>query len=253
MRITVLCEDERSLSARECLEKEPFVAERAGDMIILPIPTTRDKRRVEGSGASLLSVASELKLADIAVGYGLPEEFSLACALRGAVALDIALDESYQQEGAYLTALGLIKRLLTEHSLVPSELSFGVIGYGRIGKILSEMLLSLGATLCVYSAKELKSEKFRRLPYEALSNVQNEKFDFLINTAPARLIPDGAITNSCSFDLIELASGDNLPLDAGAIKLMQLPMREFPKSAGRAVARSVIRSLISSMTDGAKL
>jgi len=253
MRITVFREDARSLSAKERLEREPCIANREGNMIILPIPTTKDKLRVLNSEIPLLSVASELKASDIAVGYGLPEEFLLACYLRGAIAVDIATDEEYQLEGAYLTALGCIEYILSEYSVTPSELSFGVIGYGRIGKALSALLLMLGAKLTVYSSKALTNTDFERLPYEALPLAADMKFDVLINTAPARLLPECAFKESEKPLVLELASGDNLPSDISVTKLMQLPVKAFPKSAGRAVARAVTRSLISNTDDGAKL
>ncbi len=252
MRITAFSDDKRSLSAKEYLDME-LRDLAAGNMMLLPIPTTRDKTHVTGSEIALLSVASELKRGDIAVGYGLPEEFTLACLVRGASAVDLALDEEYQREGAYLTAIGCIGYILSEYSVAPSELAVGVIGYGRIGKSLCELLSRLGAGITLYTSAPSKAVGLNAKLYSELCYVKDMKLDILINTAPARLIPDSALIPPYRAELIELASGENIPAGASVTRLMQLPVRAFPESAGRAVGRAVVRALISNIDDGANL
>ena len=252
MRIKAFSCDKRSLSAKEYLDRE-LRGLAVGEVMLLPIPTTRDGAHVTGSEVTLISVASELKSGDIAVGYGLPEEFILACLVRGVTAVDLALDEEYQKEGAYLTAAGCIEYILSEYSIAPNELAVGVIGYGRIGKALCELLSSLGADVTLYTSAPSKAVGLKAKLYSELLCVKDLKLDILINTAPARLIPDGALIAPYKAELIELASGDNMPAGACVTKLMQLPVRAFPESAGRAVGRAVVRALISNTDNGANL
>lgn len=251
MQIRLLSEDGRSIAARRWLEGREEIKSLSGNMIILPIPSTKDKRTVFSLGVPLLSVVSELKAGDVAVGYGIPEETRLACYLRGAYAIDIADDEEYQREGAYLTALGCVNHILTEYSVPPSELSFGIVGYGRIGKALSGLLLGLPTRVTVYSSRAISGGGFTALPYSALAEADRSGIDVLINTAPARLIRREFVEKFPEIRLIELASGDNFPEDLSVTRLMQLPSRVFPEGAGRAVGRAVMRALVSSKFDGA--
>ena len=69
--------------------------------------------------------------------------------------------------------------------------------------------------------------------------------DVLINTAPARLITkEGAealTKDGC--EIIELASGDNLPRGVAVTRLPSIPDRNFPVSAGKIYAAAVLRHI----------
>ena len=67
--------------------------------------------------------------------------------------------------------------------------------------------------------------------------------DILINTAPARLISEKSAKELSGKRVIELASGDNLPPGLSFERMASIPAVTFPKSAGRAIARSVDRAL----------
>ena len=148
-----------------------------------------------------------------------------------------------------MTAVGAVGKILTESSSVPKDLSIGIIGYGRIGKRLLELLLFLGARVVVFTSKEgvrreLCAHGVSALPYEALLKTGDvASLDVLINTAPAPIISDEAIAAFEKTKLIELASGDNFPKNASVTRLMQLPAKMYPRSAGRALGGSILRML----------
>ena len=67
--------------------------------------------------------------------------------------------------------------------------------------------------------------------------------DVLINTAPARLITQESANSLTAggCEIIELASGDNLPRGTSVTRLPSIPDRNFPISAGKIYAAAVLR------------
>ena len=244
MRIKVIGGDARSLACKDYLSKESALESLIGDMIILPIPTTRDGRSVTGSSLPLSSVAGELKRGDVAVGYGLPRDFVGACLVRGAETVDLALDEEYLGEGAYLTSVGCVEYILASYDTAPSELRVGIIGLGRIGSYLASHLIGLGASVRAFSSKRKSTLDGEILSYGALSEGQAlSDLDILINTAPSRLLSERAAEQLTFCEIIELASGDNIPSEIKFTALPRLPAKAFPRSAGYSAARAVLRAL----------
>ena len=68
-------------------------------------------------------------------------------------------------------------------------------------------------------------------------------FDVIVNTAPSPLLCSSACELLAGTRVIELASGDNFPRDMKVERLMALPAKAYPVSAGRILARSVLRML----------
>jgi alanine dehydrogenase len=153
-------------------------------------------------------------------------------------------------ENAHLPAIGTAARLLENGSVAPSDMKVGIIGYGRIGEKLTHILMFLGASIKVFTSK---SELRRRLCMLGIRSVDYNseeemalsfgELDILVNTAPARLIGEDSAKRLSGKRVIELASGENLPRSLGYERMASIPAVTFPKSAGRAIARSVDRAL----------
>ena len=257
MNIRTYGTDERLGFCREYLYKEKLRS--VGEIILLPIPTSRGGV----PSAELLELCDELyarysegELSGVGetavVGYGIPKEIRDRLSEVGALALDVSLDEEFVLENARLTAVGALGRLLTEEKSAPSELSIGIIGYGRIGKRLLNYLTLLGARPTVFTANASARLELGRMgvptaPYSALERASElleiGNFDVIINTAPDMLIKEGAVTALASTKIMELASGNNFPLGLYVTALPSLPARAYPKSAGKALCDSVLRML----------
>lgn len=247
MNIRTYGTDERLGFCREYLLEKNVSA--IGDIILLPIPSTRDGATVLGLGKTPTELLGGQGCSGVVAGYGIPKGFKEELAELGLSVADVSLDEQFAQDNASLTAVGAVGKILTESSSVPKDLSIGIIGYGRIGKRLLELLLFLGARVVVFTSKEgvrreLCAHGVSALPYEALSKTGDvASLDVLINTAPAPIISDEAIAAFEKTKLIELASGDNFPKNASVTRLMQLPAKMYPRSAGRALGGSILRML----------
>lgn len=151
-------------------------------------------------------------------------------------------------EGALQLAMGA-----TDRTLLGSRCL--VIGYGRIGRLLADRLLALGAEVTVSARKYgdlawIDAWGCRSVRTNALTGQLN-RFDLIFNTAPA-LILDGARLRETREDcvIIELASapgGVDLEeakrLDRQVIQAPGLPGKTAPRSAAAAVRDSIYHIL----------
>ena len=231
-------EDGRSLACKGALLRN---AEKIGlgRALVLPIPTTRDKIHLKGSEILLEDIVKDADGDTLAIGYGMPEGFASALTARGASVYDAELDESFLERNAELTALATLGILLTSEKRALRDLSFGIVGFGRIGRLLARMLLFHGAAVKIYTSK---SRTLLELGGVGLSCETSGKdadlssVDILINTAPAVIFTDGVPSG---IRVIDLASGDNFP-GTGVEKYPSVPAKMFPVSAGEALALGAV-------------
>lgn len=228
------------------LAEEGEVSPRISRVILLPVPTTRDKLHLSGTDKLISDVLCGVGEGDFVVGYGIPTEDTEKIKRNGAAVYDGARDESFLLENAEITAIGALGYILTELHRIPSDLRIGVVGYGRIGRALVRKLLFLGADLTVYTSKELtrvelgeSGVRTARTPDKGEELPFVDELDLLINTAPIPL--GGSIPKGCLGELriIELASGNNLEGIDGVERLPSIPDRAYPISAGRAYFHAI--------------
>lgn len=224
-----------------------------GRLILLPVPTTRDKKQVTNTEILLEDIIRGADSDSLIVGYGIPEAQALLARESGALLLDLSCDEKYLYENAKITAVGAVGYILTTSQRAPCDLCFGIVGYGRIGSALVRMLLFLGARVRVFTSRsltrlELGEYGVSASPYCDLE-VGGEDFsdiDILINTAPKDMsehFKEGKIPSGMR--VLELASGENFRGISGVEFLPSLPEKMYPESAGRAYYGAVMRFLNS--------
>lgn len=223
----------------------------SGDMILLPIPSTRDGNKVSGTDMTFGQMAEEYPRGSIFAGYGIPKEPRAWLIDSGMTVLDVARDEELLLVNADLTAAGTVGRILTEHSRAPKGLSIGIIGYGRIGQRLLYDLAFLGARVVVFTSKTEVRKDLCLLGVSgadsttldiALRGGALSGLDILINTAPAKLIPEDAELPG-DLRIIELASGNNIPDKINYERFASVPAVMYPESAGEALAEAMLRML----------
>lgn len=130
-----------------------------------------------------------------------------------------------------------------------------VIGYGRIGKLLAERLLALGAEVTVSARRYgdlawIDAWGYQSLRTGALTG-ELERFDLIFNTAPA-LILDAARLEEVREDcvILDLASAPGgVDFDAArrlgrqVIAAPGLPGKAAPRSAAAAIRESIYHIL----------
>lgn len=239
---------ENGLRAQSCegYVRESGAAAHFDRLIILPIPSSRDGVHITGSNIDICDTLEGAGSDTLVLGYGIPEAAALAARCGGCTLCDSATDEVFLLENARLTALGCIGVLLGGGEVSPSELSVGVVGYGRIGRELVRLLLLLGARVRVFTSRMSVCLELGGMGVDATLGASAEGIsglDILINTAPADLFSEVPSELLSGISVMELASGENFPGVEGVRRYPALPLRMFPVSAGRAWGRSAIRLL----------
>lgn len=217
-----------------------------GRLILLPIPTSRDEKYLTDSEIPISELSSLINGETLIVGYGIPRELLNYASDGGARLLDLSCDEDFLLENARLTANGTLGYILTNYQRDISELRIGVVGYGRIGRELTRLLLMLSSAVCVYTTRETVAMELGEMGVgcELVSaDICVAPLDILINTAPARLFEEKRLPRGA--DIIDLASGSNFEPSERLIKLPSLPNRYYPLSSGRLYAERVRRFLKS--------
>ncbi len=162
-------------------------------------------------------------------------------------ALDLLQDEQYLAENAAITADCAVRIAGNNLSIRFEGCKMLILGWGRIGKCLAQLLRNLGADVTVAARRETQRAALISLGYraadpESLGDAL-QQFRVIFNTAPHMLL-DKAKTALCRKDcvLIDLASvpgmeGENVIVARG------LPGRDLPESSGALIAKTVIRLL----------
>ncbi len=169
--------------------------------------------------------------------------------------IDYAKREDFLRQNAKITAEGAISIAMNNLNTTICGANTVILGYGRIGEYLSELLRSLGATVSVVARRGvsrlqaemngLKSTTFDDL--EALfSNA-----DVIFNTIPFPIANEKAISSLKPRTLfIDLASLPGGLSEAGEkflcdrfIRALGVPGKYAPETAGRVVFETVSESL----------
>ena len=228
------------------LLKSSAVAEKYDTVILLPIPSAKDQIHVTGTSVPLCDIMKLKNGKTLIAGYAIPLGIAKDAIALGIEVADVACDEEFLRENAELTAHGTAGVILTENKNDVSDMRIGIIGYGRIGKILSRILLFLGARTVIFTSNEKTRLELCGVGMEADMSENAGKYrdlDILINTAPARLLAKEDAEAMCGCKLVELASGEALPDVDGKIKLPAVPDRMYPVSAARIYAKAIIKAM----------
>lgn len=162
-------------------------------------------------------------------------------------------DEELLQENAWLTAEAAAASAMQKTRTAMNDSRCMVVGYGRIGRALTEILLNLGAQVTVVSGKTGKRAAAMESGAKAVSleeMLQALPGQQIIFSTPPAMVIDRSALECVNRDamLIDLASppyGIDLEaakeLDLCAFRESGLPGRYCPLSAARALCNAVMR------------
>ena len=155
--------------------------------------------------------------------------------------VDFLQDPYYLAENAAITAdcaLELVEEKLPE----PSGQRALVLGWGRIGKCLGQLLRSKGIEVTIAARKPADLAMIRALGYgaEPISQVRDTllRYDAVLNTVPELILPEIRTKPGCV--ILELASKPGMT-GPGILSARGLPGKMAPERSGKLIAETFIR------------
>lgn len=252
-RILLLGGDKRSLTAYETLKNSGFPVESRGlfsgdsgdinhaDIIVLPIPSTKDKKTVycplTGEIILLEEIQKELNGRPIiTANYDFGEN-----------TVDIMKLDGFAYLNAVPTAEGAIAYAIDNTPFTLWKSKVLVIGNGRVAKVL---ISRLEAFCCSITVSARKFKDFALLDTKNIKYIDTSKvgenaggFDIIFNTVDLRLFDSaGDLKNAFLIDLsskgcLDFSRSENQKLNA--VKLPAIPGKTAPETAGKIYAETL--------------
>lgn len=156
--------------------------------------------------------------------------------------VDFLKDPYYLAENAAITASCALK-ILKERSSCPLRgRRILVVGWGRIGKCLCQLLNAHGAEVTVATRKDADRAMIRALGCRSISiedaALESGRFDAILNTVPAMVLPD--ITAKPDAIVLELASKPGIS-GTTIVDARGLPGKMAPEKSGQLIAKTFLR------------
>ncbi len=246
------------------------------DVLILPLPATRDGTTVwcprdPSAHVTFDTLAALMDRYPHARLFGgrLPERFKNHLGASSDIPLrvmDYYDDEALQLRNAYLTAEAAVMTAMRETDCALRGSTVGIIGYGRIGRLLARLLLLLGADVTVAARRNdarLHAESDGCHPV-CLGDEQRAgggmfplccEHGVIFNTVPARVLDrDLLLRMEKGTILIDLASAPfgvsdedvRIAAEENALRYIRvpsLPGSYAPRDAGFIIAACVLDAL----------
>lgn len=158
---------------------------------------------------------------------------------------DLLRDELYLAQNAKITAYCALTVAQEKMKVIWQGCPVLIIGWGRIGKCLAQLLKTLGAEVVVAVRQESQRAMLTAMGYEAeqigFPDYMLGRFRVIFNTAPSPILSEQALQQCRPGCLkIELASTNGL--DGKDIIIARgLPGAWAPESSGQLIARTVLR------------
>lgn len=253
---------------RVCMSPEDAIE--GCDAVILPLPASGDGMRVsmplsDSYELSLLNLCTMMAQSGVQLlcGGKLSSGFCAMCDARGIAVFDYYEREEFAIANAVPTAEGAIEIAMKELPITLDGASALVIGYGRIGKVLSRLLRSLGVHVTVSARKPsdlawIKTESYIAAETGKLGELfAKARFDMIFNTVPHMVLGKAELENIPAGTLIvDLASkpgGVDIreaeKLSHNVIWALSLPGKVAPVTSGHIIADTIL-AYINSFYDG---
>lgn len=199
--------------------------------MLLPVPSMDEANRIR-NGPILMDVLSKLKEETTIMGGLLPNlDFP---------SVDFLKDEYYTAENASITAHCALKLILQNIHYTLNDVPILIIGWGRIGKCLVNLLASTGAEITVAARSEKDRAMLHALGHHAVSIelMKADRYTIIINTVPATVLDrNDAAPSALCLDLASVKGilGENVFWERG------LPGRVAAESSGILIAKTALR------------
>lgn len=200
--------------------------------LILPVPSFEPDGSIRGGG-DLKSVLSQLSGDVTVIGGNLdrPE-------LMNYKKIDLLKDPYYTAENARITAHCALRLAMEKLPVTLEGQKALVMGWGRIGKCLAQLLRAVGAKVTVAARKDSDRAMAMALGYDGvdIQQIDTAAYRVIFNTVPVMTIPL-CLGNALKIDL---ASKPGIG-GCDVIRAGGLPGKDAPESSGDLIVRTMIR------------
>ncbi len=240
------------MSGLDCVENIEEAC--PADCVILPLPAVKDGFLNAPLSDRKITVSELARIipegSTVCAGMPSPEMCDLLSARKIAVH-DYAADEAFAVYNAAVTAEGAVSLLMQSMRKTLFGSRVLVVGYGRIGRLLTQKLAALGVKTYILTRNAGSKAYAESAGINALSvgteSAVLSAFDAVINTAPAEMISSlAALKKSCV--LIELASypygldrAEAARLGLRCTLAAGLPAKYAPMSAAQVIYKNILR------------
>ena len=256
--VSVFGIDKTIHEARNCTTLNEAVSN--ASLILLPLPFSADGIRIfcplSNTDIKLDELISSLSDSQSVAGGKLSHVFCKRLTDRGCKIYDYYTSERLSILNAIPTAEGAVAIAMNELKITVFGSKCAVVGYGRIGRILSKMLKSLGSDVTVFARSEsaltwAEAEGFTAINISKMQNFVSDKH-VIFNTVPSMVINNDILqkTNE-NVVIIDLASAPGgvdfesaKKTNRKVIFALSLPGKVAPDSAGKIIADTVISRLL---------
>lgn len=250
-RILLYGFDESMPETADCLE-----CSLDADIVILPVPVSFDGETINMPfGKDKLTIDTfmeKINPSSLVFGGRITKSIADALTKRRIAFRDYMQREELAVRNAVPTAEGAIEIAIAETPITLHGSKCLVLGYGKVGKILSGMLSGMGAQTYVEARKYadlamIEGHGCESLPLCELKNRINE-FDVIFNTVPAMILPAEILKNiqknALVIDLASKPGGvDFSAAKALGIKViwaLSLPGKVAPVTSGKIIKDTIM-------------
>lgn len=232
------------------------------DILIVPIPFTKDNKtlfNIENEIISVNTLIEKIINYNIKMVFGglIDKKLIEKLAKNNIKTFDFFEDNSIAILNAIPTAEGAIQTAMEQSFKTIFNSNCLVLGYGRCGKILANMLNGIGANVDVTYRKDedlayIKAYSLSPIYlYKIKENIK--KYDFIFNTIPYEILNKDILKNiNKNTIIIDLASAPGgldytyaRDLNLKAIYCPSLPGRVAPYTAGEILKNKILEKISS--------
>jgi dipicolinate synthase subunit A len=184
------------------------------DIIICPIPFSRDGIKVNGSNIYVDDLITNLK-GKILVSGSIKEDVINKLKENNIDVIDILKYEEFSIKNAVATSEGAIKKAIEMTSKTLNNSNILILGYGRIGKCLARNLSGFGSKIYCEARKSkdialINSIGYNEVDLKDLDEVL-PKMDIIFNTIPSMILDKKRVEllkqDACVIDLASIPGG----------------------------------------------
>ena len=235
----------------------PTQAVALADCVVLPMPVTTDGVTVNApfsrSKIRLDAVLSELRPHQKVFGGAVSAALNTEAQARGIMVWDYLLREELAIKNAVSTAEGAVQLMMEELPTTVRDSRVLITGYGRIGKVLAQMLLLLGCRVTVAARKPSALAWAQTIGCSTVSldRLSVGRYDVVFNTVP-HLLFDRALLeqldpNMLIIDLASRPGGVDFSaaadLGVKTIWALSLPGKVAPQTSGEIIRDTIVQML----------